>query len=179
MLIPRPLSKCTGECLLRLYAHFISIYTPQLTGIFISPNNLFLSQWKSPEEQVGPDGTAIGELTEKVDIYALGNLFFRFATDKSPWREIADDSHAKLTPEQKASIAHAKVNEGKMPMVPDETLKLKNPYIDVLLEAMEMCYRFKPEDRPTARQVAEFLEKRKKEVDDSLVEFGRYPKQMK
>lgn len=141
--------------------------------------NLFLSQWKSPEEQVGPDGNAIGELTEKVDIYALGNLFFRFATDKSPWREIADDSHAKLTPEQKASIAHAKVNEGKMPMVPDETLKLKNPYIDVLLEAMEMCYRFKPEDRPTARQVAEFLEKRKKEVDDSLVEFGRYPKKMK
>ena len=64
-------------------------------------------------------------------------------------------------------------------MVPDETLKLKNPYIDVLLEAMEMCYRFKPEDRPTARQVAEFLEKRKKEVDASLVEFGRYPKQMK
>ncbi|KAL7523797.1 hypothetical protein ACHAXR_000334, partial [Thalassiosira sp. AJA248-18] len=130
-------------------------------------------QWKAPEEQAGPDGNSIGELNEKVDIYALGNLLFRFATGKGPWREMADTSGAKLTDEQKKKIAHLKVDEGKMPMVPERTLKLNDPYIDVLLKAMEWCYQFKPEERPTAREVAEFLDSAKKQVDQNLAEFGR------
>ena len=133
-------------------------------------------QWKSPEEQIGPDGNAIGELNEKVDIYALGNLLFQLATDnKRPWRDMADSDGAKLTPGQKARVSHLKM-EGQLPKVPDQTLTLNDPYINLLLEAMEQCYRFKPEDRPTAREVAEFLETRKKTLDDNLVEFGRFPK---
>mmetsp|Transcript_28409 Transcript_28409/g.60529 ORF Transcript_28409/g.60529 Transcript_28409/m.60529 type:complete len:345 (-) Transcript_28409:194-1228(-) len=133
-------------------------------------------QWKAPEEQVGPNGNAIGELNEKVDIYALGNLLFRFATDKSPWREMASTRGAKLTGEQQKRIAHLKADKGVIPMVPERTLKLNDPYIDLLLEAMEWCYQFKPEERPTAREVAEFLEKSKTELDQNLVEFGRFPK---
>jgi len=127
-------------------------------------------QWKSSEE-AGPDGNANSELTEKVDIYALGNLLFRFATGKTPWREMADNSHdAKLTQEQKAHIAQLKM-KGKTPKVPDETLR-KDPYINLLLKAMDMCYRFNPKERPTAREVLEFLKVGKKAVDDH-VEFGR------
>jgi hypothetical protein len=66
--------------------------------------------------------------------------------------------------------------EGQLPKVPDQALTLNDPYINLMLEAMEQCYRFKPEDRPTAREVAEFLETRKKTLDDNLVEFGRFPK---
>ena len=135
-------------------------------------NFSFTNQWKSPEEQDGPDGNSIGELNEKVDIYALGNLLFLFATGKAPWREMADTKHAALTDEQKKHIAHLKVDGGTMPMVPEST-KLKDPYINILLEAMKWCYRFKPEERPTAREAAEFLDKSKKELDQNLVEFGR------
>jgi hypothetical protein len=41
---------------------------------------------------------------------------------------------------------------------------------------MEQCYQLNPEDRPTAREVAEFLELKKKSLDDNIVEFGRFPK---
>ena len=108
-----------------------------------------------------------------MDIYALGNLLFRFATGKAPWREMADNSRAKLTQEQKAHIAQLKM-KGKTPKIPEEVLKLKlkDPYINLLLKAMDMCYRFNPKERPTAREIVEFLKVGKKDVDDH-VEFGR------
>ena len=138
-------------------------YVPYLNSYFP-----FHYQLKSAEEV--PNGNAISKLTDKVDIYALGNLLFRFATGKAPWREMADNALAKLTEEQKAQIAQLKM-KGKTPKVPDETLR-KDPYINLLLKAMDMCYRFKPKERPTAREVAEFLKVGKKDIDDH-VEFGR------
>ncbi|KAL7545541.1 hypothetical protein ACHAWF_008891 [Thalassiosira exigua] len=142
-------------------------------------------QWKSPEEQVGPEGNSIGELNEKVDIYALGNILFRMATGKCPWRDrdevIYRNSTRELhiTSDQKEHIARLKVDQGRMPQVPKETLKSRDPYVNVLLKAMKWCYMAKPEERPTAREVAEFLEKSKEEVDESLIEFGRFPKSKK
>ncbi|KAL3762177.1 hypothetical protein ACHAWU_000641 [Discostella pseudostelligera] len=133
-------------------------------------------QWKSPEEQVGPDGKYISELTEKVDIYALGNLLFRFATNNGPWRDMAQTPGAKFTDEQKNQIAQFKITEGKMPNVPERILKMNDPYLNLLLEAMEWCYTYEPELRPTAREVADFLESSKLKLDADLVEFGRYPK---
>mmetsp|Transcript_34207 Transcript_34207/g.82708 ORF Transcript_34207/g.82708 Transcript_34207/m.82708 type:complete len:101 (+) Transcript_34207:3-305(+) len=96
------------------------------------------------------------------------------ATGKAPWLDVFTGK--QLTREQKKYIARVKVEEGKMPVVPEDTLQLKNPYIDLLLEAMRRCYRFKPEERPTAREVADFLETAKAELDTNLVDFGRYPK---
>lgn len=110
----------------------------------------------------------------------VGNILFRFATGKGPWREMADTKEAKFTDDQKKLIAQLKMNEGKKPRIPERALGLNDPYIDLLLEAMEWCYQFKPEDRPTAREVATFLDKKTKEIDQqyliSKVEFGRLPK---
>ena len=89
---------------------------------------------------------------------------------------MAATKDAKLTDDQKQYIVHLKVDEGKMPVVPEHILKLKDPYIDVLLKTMALCYQFKPEERPTAREVAEFLEKSKEEADQNLSEFGRLSK---
>ena len=95
---------------------------------------------------------------------------FRFATGKGPWREMAANPGDKLTSQEKERIANLKAKKGQMPIVPERIRALKDPYIDVLLEAMERCYRFQPEERPTAREVAEFLEWSKKQLDSSIAE---------
>ena len=88
---------------------------------------------------------------------------------------MANGVGVSLTPEQKAEVSRMKM-EGLMPNVPDWILNLNDPYINLLLETMAQCYQLKPEDRPTAREVAEFLETRKKSLDENIVEFGRFPK---
>lgn len=120
--------------------------------------NLFSSyQWKAPEEQEGPDGTSLKQLNEKVDIYALGNLFFRFATGKAPWREYASSFNASLTSKEKKEIANMKSEKGATPQIPQDTSKSNDPYVKVILEAMKRCYRFNSEDRPTAREIVQFF----------------------
>ncbi|KAL7517548.1 hypothetical protein ACHAWX_002467 [Stephanocyclus meneghinianus] len=114
-------------------------------------------QWKAPEEQEGPDGTSLKQLNEKVDIYALGNLFFRFATGKAPWREYASSFNASLTSREKKEIAKMKSEKGATPQIPQETSKSNDPYVKVILEAMKLCYRFNSEDRPTAREIVQFF----------------------
>ncbi|EJK70002.1 hypothetical protein THAOC_08682 [Thalassiosira oceanica] len=125
-------------------------------------------QWKSPEEQVSPQGGSKGQLNEKVDIYAVGNLLFTFLTGKAPWGHLA-----KHHPEELPKIGRAKMTEGLVPPVPDEYLKSKDPYLRVLRQAMDMCFQFRPEDRPSAKELAQFLEEAKVEADQSDIEFGR------
>jgi serine/threonine protein kinase len=122
-------------------------------------------QWKSPEEQLSADGTSSKHLDEKVDVYALGNLLFRFATGTGPWREYAAAADVSLTPDQKDKIAYMKSVEGATPSIPKETLESKDRYIKTILEATKMCYRYDPKERPTARGVARFLQMSLDEID--------------
>lgn len=119
---------------------------------------LFFLQWKSPEEQSGPDGTSLKQLNEKVDIYAFGNILFRFLTGEGPWREYAASTNSSLTIEQKQTIAWLKYNKGATPSIPEKIAESDDPYTKVMLEAMQTCYRFNPKDRPTARGIARFLQ---------------------
>ena len=48
--------------------------------------------------------------------------------------------------------------EGKRPPVPDKFRKSKNPITKILLLAMRKCSRKKARDRPTAKELVEFLE---------------------
>ncbi|KAL3786490.1 hypothetical protein HJC23_010656 [Cyclotella cryptica] len=132
------------------------------TGHFPNP------QWKAPEEQEGPDGTSLKQLNEKVDIYALGNLFFRFATANAPWREYASSCDAPLTSEEKKTIAFMKSVKRATPQIPKETSTSNDPYVKVLLKAMERCYHFNPEDRPTAREIVQFLNYSLEQLDGDV-----------
>ena len=41
----------------------------------------------SPEQQERPDDElSTGKLNEKIDIYALGNIFYKIAVGNSPWK---------------------------------------------------------------------------------------------
>lgn len=108
---------------------------------------------------------SLKQLDEKVDIYALGNLLFRFATGEGPWREYATSTNSSLTSEQKQEIARLKSEKGATPSIPKETADSDDPYTKVMLEAMKRCYRFNPKDRPTARGIARFLQMSLEDLD--------------
>lgn len=114
-------------------------------------------QWRGPEEQVGSEYESDRHppiVTEKIDIYALGNVFYRLAVGASPWKR---PGSKKVTPDEKVEIARLKRTNGMLPAIPDDILSSPDPAVQVLLQAMYLCYQFDPMKRPTAAQVVTML----------------------
>lgn len=114
-------------------------------------------QWRSPEEQVASEDEALlnpPRVTEKVDIYALGNVFYRLAVNSSPWKQ---PNKQKLSLDQKEVIARLKRINGVLPPIPRCIEDYPDPAVQVLLEAMRQAYRYKPEERPSAQAIVTFL----------------------
>jgi non-specific serine/threonine protein kinase/protein-serine/threonine kinase len=99
-------------------------------------------QWRAPEEQ--EIGT---HLTAKTDVYALGNVLFRFATGDSPW------GRGRKTPEEKDFIMERKL-QGYYPPFSTSKLSLAGHH---LVEIMKQCYQVHPKHRPSARRVVAML----------------------
>lgn len=127
-------------------------------------------QWRSYEEQVGPDGNT-KQLNEKIDVYALGNLFYRFIVGKGPWKhapwrtEFERNSAGvldptKITNDDKLRIARMKREEGALPPVPDDTLgKIRGePALYALYKVMKKCYKFDPDERPSAEDLVDYID---------------------
>lgn len=117
-------------------------------------------QWRSPEEQVDMNGESNKRLTEKIDVYALGNVFFRFIAGTGPWKKTQWRQDGKLTQADKDKIALLKMEEGGTPPLPAgvKELKEKDPAVNALFQAMRMCYRHDPRERPSARDIVEYLD---------------------
>jgi serine/threonine protein kinase len=114
-------------------------------------------QWKGPEEQVYSQVDLDGVppvATEKVDIYALGNVLYRLAVGASPWKR---PGAKRLTREEKDTVARLKRVNGTLPTIPDEVLQSTVPEVQTLLQAMRQCYQFNPKERPSAKEVVDFL----------------------
>jgi serine/threonine protein kinase len=122
-------------------------------------------QWRGPEEQVDENGKTSKFLTEKVDIYALGNVMFRFAVGHSPWKHADGRS---LTPEEKREIAKLKTKNGALPDVPDEVQHSENPATKALLSIMRECYRHRPELRPSAKEIVDQLQSA---IDEYIIQL--------
>jgi len=112
-------------------------------------------QWKAPEEQVVPGETQTPIVDSKIDIYALGNLFFRMIAGSGPWKRPEAE---KLAPKEKKDVALLKSYNGTMPMLPEEIRSSREPAIVALSGAMRLCYSFDPADRPTATEIVSFLD---------------------
>jgi serine/threonine protein kinase len=114
-------------------------------------------QWKSPEEQV-VDGEEIEPpiVSEKIDIYALGNVLFRLAVGSAPWKR---PDAERLHSYEKAALVQLKRYNGSLPIVPHTVLENAkvDPALERLLAAMRLCYSFNPAERPTANQIVDFL----------------------
>ncbi|KAL7579727.1 hypothetical protein ACA910_021870 [Epithemia clementina (nom. ined.)] len=113
-------------------------------------------QWRSPEEQIYSDQQDLEPplVTEKVDVYGLGNVIYRLLVGQSPWK---NPSQKKLSPEEKEAVAHLKHDNGTLPDIPQEVLNSTNPYIKIMRRAMFQCYRFNPKARPSARGILAIL----------------------
>jgi Protein kinase domain len=104
-------------------------------------------QWRSPEEARGEN-----TLTEKVDVFSLGHIFFRLICGHEPWH--------KLEPNGMPSKheLNEKVKNGILPTIPNTVLKSKDPEVIAIRDAMLECYQYNPADRPSARSIVQALQ---------------------
>jgi serine/threonine protein kinase len=105
-------------------------------------------QWRSPEEARGQS-----DLTEKVDVFSMGHIFFRLICGHEPWN--------KLEPGGKPSKAEVneKVEKGVLPTIPKEIRHSKDPEEVAIRDAMLRCYVHDPAMRPSARDIARELQR--------------------
>ena len=102
--------------------------------------------WRAPEEVQVDHNTNL--LTEKVDVYSLGNLLFHILTTRSP--------HGKMKRERMEEV-RPQVLRGEVPVLAPYFAEHTDPAIVVLRKAMYMCYEPDPLERPSAREVANML----------------------
>lgn len=103
-------------------------------------------QWRSPEE-----ARRSLTLTEKVDVFSLGHIFFRLICGHEPWH--------KLEPGGMPSkeVLNQKVQNGILPTIPTSVMESTDPEVIAIRKAMLDCYTYEPADRPSAREIAESL----------------------
>jgi serine/threonine protein kinase len=96
-------------------------------------------------------------VTEKVDVYALGNVLFHILTTHAP--------HGKMKKERMEEIRD-KVRQGIRPTMlePYATGSIsKHRIVKAFLKAMDLCFQADPSKRGTAIQVARVFHKALKE----------------
>ena len=78
----------------------------------------------------------------------MGNIFYSILTDMDPWEGTSEKKALK------------EVKAGNRPKIPS-SIKSSGDFVDVALrKIMWRCWEHKPEDRPRARTVADFLSKK-------------------
>ena len=87
--------------------------------------------------------------TEKVDVWALGSIIYHILTGKQVWR-----AQYKKKDAEKAMI------RGELPLIDDSIRNSNDPVDQALLEAFKMCYSYDPHKRPSAKDIARYLEDR-------------------
>jgi len=96
--------------------------------------------------------------TEMVDVYSLGNILYIILVGTFPFDTVKDEE------------AQAMVLKGERPPIPTNIVKSKDPYLQLLLKAIVMCWVQDEHERYSARQVQDFL-------DDGLKKLGVHAKQ--
>jgi len=122
--------------------------------------------WRSPEEMQAhlPDKYPNPpQLTEKTDVYSLGNILWNILTTYTP--------RGKQRKEEREYAIRQLVANGTLPSWPDgfnQTTLLTNPALRAIESAAKKCLRPKPQDRPTAGEIADELLEAKKNMPDGF-----------
>jgi hypothetical protein len=99
-------------------------------------------KWRAPEEYNYEDET------EKVDVFALGNVLYFLLTRETPFMGMKSKEAMAIV----RKGGHAKVKDKRI-------LKSKHRFEKSMLKAMEMCFVVDPSKRPGAQEVANVLKK--------------------
>lgn len=104
-----------------------------------------------------PHEQALGQmdLTEKIDVYALGGFLFLMLTGSPPFFKFDTLSQTEL---------REVVLNGTMPLLPDRYTSTKDVAIRAIISAFTKCFQYRPSDRPSARQVEMELKSAMKRV---------------
>ena len=94
-----------------------------------------------------PEEYAYAEETEKIDVYSFGNILYTILTNLDPWEETSEE------------VAVQAVMKGERPEVPSEFVSSEDPADAAIRKAMYQCWEGRPEERPRARALADFLSK--------------------
>ena len=132
-------------------------------------------QWRSPEEARNEQ-----DLTEKVDVYSMGHIFFRLICGHEPWNKLepgGKPNHATIT---------RAVQEGRLPNIPNHILESTNPEVVAIRQAMLACYTLDPKSRPSAQEIVvqlerdlTHLEQQKQEQQDVVIKKHYGPTRMR
>jgi serine/threonine protein kinase len=134
--------------------------------------------WKSPEENAQYHREEVSYVdATKTDVYGLGNLLFQVLTKRQPWTHL--EPNGMLTAEEvKSKKEQGKLKVvlyvvglsfdaatvsyhrslGILPSMPEKYSNSTKPANQALYYATVACFRFHPEDRPTAYQLVLGLE---------------------
>ena len=104
-------------------------------------------QWRSPEEARNENN-----LTEKVDIFSMGHIFFRLICGHEPWNKLEKGGRPSK------EVVNEKVQRGELPFIPDSIMNTEDLEEAAIRDAMLDCYKADPSDRPRARDIAKKLE---------------------
>jgi len=113
----------------------------------------WISEYQSPEEMLER------ELNEKVDVFALGGLFYFILTGHSPYDgceapEVAKRIASGAFPDPKTLILVAEEAKAS----PNNTLE--HPATKALMKAINLAWQYNPENRATASNISSFLDYR-------------------
>lgn len=106
--------------------------------------------YRSPEECLG------GRLSEKIDVYALGNVLYKIMTEIEPYtfpRQFTTDEKFKM-------ITHQ-----KFPPLPPKYGRTRRREIVAIFKAIKKCFLWDPEERPSAKQIADELNRAIRTMD--------------
>jgi serine/threonine protein kinase len=116
--------------------------------------------WRAPEEM---DTSHTAMVTEKVDVYALGNVLFHILTTHAPRGKMKLERMEQVRQDVRKGIRPTMLEpyDHNGPM-------RKHRIVQAFLKAMDLCFHVNPSQRGTAIQVAKILhqawKKREKET---------------
>ena len=99
-------------------------------------------------------------------MFSMGHIFFRLICLHEPWH--------KLEPGGKPSKEYVseQVKQGKLPFIPREVLETGDEEVAIIRDAMLACYTFDPNKRPSARSIADRLDRAFKELSGAASPYN-------
>lgn len=105
------------------------------------------AQWRSPEE-----ANDSSHLNEKIDVFSMGHIFFRMICGHEPWNKL------EVGGKPSSTTLVEKVKRGILPRIPDYIMNTTIVEERVILDAMLASYTLNPDERPSSRDIAKFLD---------------------